>query len=49
MPSCASLYIKDISIANGENYFIFSNFLGNTFSSKAFDNTTKSFWYGFER
>ena len=49
MPSCASLFIKDMSISNGMHYFIYSNFLGNTFPTKAFENTTKPYWYGFER
>ena len=49
MPSCASLYIKAVSVANGENYYIYSNFLGNTFWDKDFDGFATKFWYGFSR
>lgn len=38
-----------MSITNGNNYYIYSNFLGNTFSASAFNETTKTYWYGFER
>ena len=49
LPSCASLYIKDVSIANGENYVIYSNFLGNTFWDLDLIPYATVFWYGFER
>jgi hypothetical protein len=48
MPSCASLYIKDLNIANGKNYYIETNFLKNTYNISELINTT-SYWYGFER
>lgn len=47
LPSCVSLFIKDLSIVNGENYFIFSNFLGNTFDNVSLESREKFFWYGF--
>lgn len=49
LPSCASLYIKDISIVNGENYQIYSNFLGNTFDNTDLLLYANKFWYGFLR
>ena len=49
MPSCAALYIKDINIANGMNYYISSNFLGNTFLASDFNGYNNTFWYGFHR
>eukprot|EP00347_Sterkiella_histriomuscorum_P013046 403366220 len=49
LPSCASLYIKDISIANGEDYNIYTNFLGNTFWDLDLTKYATTFWYGFLR
>ena len=49
MPSCASLYIKDVSIANGEHYYIYTNFLGNTFWDLDMTKYATKFWYGFLR
>jgi hypothetical protein len=47
LPSCVSLYMKDMSIVNGENYWIFTNFLGNTFDNVSLEALDKVFWYGF--
>jgi hypothetical protein len=49
LPSCVSLFIKDMSMVNGENYWIFSNFLGNTFDNVSLEARDKHFWYGFQR
>jgi hypothetical protein len=43
------MYIKDIAIANGDNYHIFSNFLGNTFQVDDLTPYATAYWYGFER
>ncbi len=49
LPSCASLFIKDVSITNGEHYVIYSNFLGNTFWDMDLTPYATKFWYGFLR
>jgi len=49
MPSCASLYIYDIAIANGNNYYIKTNFLGNTFDESGLSDYATLYWYGFGR
>ena len=48
MPSCASLYIYDTSISNGNNYYLETNFLKNTFNISNLGNQS-TFWYGFKR
>jgi hypothetical protein len=49
IPSCASLYIKDVAIANGDSYYFYSNFLGNTFQDTDLLSYATTFWYGFTR
>jgi hypothetical protein len=48
MPSCASLYIYDMSLVNGNNYWIETNFLKNTYNNTLLEGTG-SYWYGFTR
>jgi len=47
-PSCLSMYFRDVAIANGDNYYIYTNFLGMTFDKNELIPMA-SFWYGFTR